>query len=145
MVVDNTRVSPTRTILLVDDQDDCRITTKWFLSSFGYVVETARTAEEALAHFNPAVHDLVVTDNSMSGMSGVEMAHIIKLRSPATRILMHSGSAPTDQTCLDLVIQKPVHLLTLKEGVDKLLLSPPPAQLPSPSHTQSRSAPASTE
>ncbi len=73
-----------KTILLVDDLDDCRITTKWLLSNFGFAVESARNAEEALAVFNPAIHDLVLTDNSMPAMSGAELAHIIKMRSPST-------------------------------------------------------------
>ena len=116
-----------KTILLVDDQDEYRITAKWFLSSFGFVVESARTAQEALEVFNPKIHDLVLTDNTMPGMSGIEMAHIIKLRSPSTPVLMCSGTLPGDQTSLDLAIEKPVPLLKLKETVDTLLASPPPA------------------
>ena len=115
-----------KTILLVDDQDDYRLTTKWFLSSFSFVVESARSAQEALALFDSKTHDLVITDNTMPGMTGVELAHIIKLRSPSTPVLMCSGLLPEDQTCLDVVLQKPVGLLTLKEAVDKLLASPPP-------------------
>ena len=116
-----------KTILLVDDQDEYRIITKWFLGSFGFVVETVRTAEEALARFDSKTHDLVITDNSMPGMSGVEMAHIIKLRSPSTPVLMCSGKLPEDRTCLDAVIQKPAHLLTVKEAVESILRerSPP--------------------
>jgi CheY-like chemotaxis protein len=110
-----------KTILLVDDVDDIRVTTKWFLTSFNFAVDAARTAEEALALFNPAIHDVVVTDNSMPGMSGAEMAHVIKLRSPSTPVLMYSGNPPDDRSCLDVVIQRPTHLLTLKEAVDKLL------------------------
>jgi CheY-like chemotaxis protein len=110
-----------KTILLVDDMDECRVTTKWFLNNFGYTVESVRSAEEALALFNPGTHDVVVTDNSMPGMSGVEMARVIKLRSPATLVVMYSGNPPADQSCLDLVIQRPTHLLTLKEGIDRLL------------------------
>ena len=53
-----------RTVLLVDDQDGNRIMTKWFLNHFGYTVESARSAGEALAMFDPQVHDFVVTDNS---------------------------------------------------------------------------------
>ena len=113
--------APVKTILLVDDGDDIRVTTKWFLTSFGFAVDAARTGEEALALFNPAVHDLVVTDNSMPGMTGAEMAHVIKLRSPSTPVLMYSGNPPDDRSCLDLVIQRPTHLLTLKDGADKLL------------------------
>lgn len=110
-----------RTILLVDDQDELRITTKWFLASFGYAVESVRSAEEALALFDSKIHDLVITDNTMRGMSGVEMAHVIKLRSPSTPVLMHTGLPPDDRSCLDFVIQKPVHLLTLKEAAERLL------------------------
>ncbi|MGA9778084.1 MAG: response regulator [Verrucomicrobiia bacterium] len=110
-----------KTILLVDDKDESRIATKWFLTNFGYLVDSAPGAEVALALFNPKTHDVVITDNSMPGMSGAEMAHVIKLRSPSTPVLMYTGLAPDDQSSVDLVIQRPAHMLALKEGVDKLL------------------------
>ena len=110
-----------RTVLLVDDQDGNRIMTKWFLNHFGYTVESARSAEEALAMFNPRLHDFIVTDNSMPGMTGAEMSHVIKLRSPSTPVVMISGSPPSDQSCLDLVLHKPVHLMRLKEALESIL------------------------
>jgi len=110
-----------KTVLLVDDVDDSRVTTKWFLTNFGYAVDSVRSAEEALALFNPKIHDVVVTDNSMPGMSGAEMAHVIKLRSPATPVLMYSGLPPADPAGVDLVIQRQTHMLALKDAVDKLL------------------------
>jgi CheY-like chemotaxis protein len=112
-----------KTVLLVDDDDRCRLPTKWFLNNFGYEVDSARNAEEALLLFNPKIHDLIVTDNSMPGMTGAEMAHIIKLRSPSTPVMMYTGRAPADKSCIDVVIQRPVHLLVLKEAVDKLFSS----------------------
>ncbi len=114
-----------RTILLVDDDDDYRLTAKWFLGSLGYEVEPVRKAEEALAVFNPKIHDIVVTDNRMSGMTSSELAHIIKLRSPTTPVLMFTGMAPDDQSCLDAVVQRPTHLLLLKDTVDALLSEKP--------------------
>jgi DNA-binding NtrC family response regulator len=120
--------SKLRTILLVDDRDDCRLTTKWFLGSFGFFVESARNAEEALALFDPKVHDLVITDNSMPGMSGVEMAHVIKLRSARTPILMCSGHLPDDTTCIDLTLERPVHLLRLKDAAEQLFVEKAPAK-----------------
>jgi DNA-binding response OmpR family regulator len=108
-------------VLLVDDDDTSRITTKWFLTNFGYAVETARSAEEGLALFNPKTHDAVVTDNSMGGMAGAELAHIVKLRSPSTPVLMYTGKTPEDRRCLDVVIEKPTHLLALKDAVDRLI------------------------
>ena len=110
-----------KTVLLVDDSDASRLTTKWFLNNFGYEVDCARSAEEALALFDPAIHDIVVTDNSMPGMTGVEMAHIIKLRSAATPVLMYTGRVPDERSCLDIVVPKPAHPLAVKEAVDLLL------------------------
>ena len=112
-----------RTILLVDDDDSNRIMTKWFLNHFGYTVESARSAEDALAMFDPGVHDLILTDNSMLGMTGAEMAHVIKMRSAATPAVMLSGAPPADRTCLDLVLQRPMHLIRLKEAIDQVLQS----------------------
>jgi len=110
-----------KTILLVDDVDESRVTTKWFLTNFGYAVDSARSAAEALRLFDPKVHDLVVTDNVMPGMTGLELAHVIKLRSPSTGVIMYTGQAPEEQLCLDLVIERPTHLLALKEAADRLL------------------------
>jgi CheY-like chemotaxis protein len=113
--------SSVKTILLVDDVDETRVTTKWFLTNFGYAVDSARSAAEALQLFDPSVHDLLITDNSMPGMTGVELAHIVKLRSASTRVIMYTGRAPEDRSCLDAVIQRPTHLLVLREAADRLL------------------------
>jgi CheY-like chemotaxis protein len=109
------------TVLLVDDDVDIRILTRFFLNNFGYEVDCANSAIEALARFNPALHDLVLTDNSMPGMTGGEMAHIIKLRSPATPVVMCSGNPPNDCSSIDVVIKKPTYLLAIKDAIDKLL------------------------
>jgi CheY-like chemotaxis protein len=109
-----------KTILLVDDEDETRITTKWFLTNFGYIVDSAPSAEEALARFDPKIHDVVVTDNSMPRMNGTEMAHVMKLRSPSTPVLMYTGLVPDDRSCVDLVIQRPAHMLALKAWINCL-------------------------
>lgn len=111
-----------KTVLLVDDSDSCRVPTKWFLANFGYEVECARSAEEALNLFDPKLHDVVITDNSMPGMNGAELAHIVKLRSASTPVLMYSGSPPVEQSCLDAVLQKPAHPLAVVEAVARLLV-----------------------
>jgi DNA-binding NtrC family response regulator len=95
--------------------------TKWFLDYVGYVVHAFSNAEDALAQFDPKIHDLVVTDNSMSPMTGAEMAHIIKMRSPGTPVLMYTGAAPQNRSCLDKVVQRPTPLPDLKDAIDKLL------------------------
>ena len=113
--------APLKTILLVDDQDASRITAKWFLTHFGYDVDSVRTAEDALILFDEKNHDLIITHNSMVEMSGVEMSHLIKGRSPTTPIILHTGNVPADRSCLDLVLQTPTDLLSLKDAVDDIL------------------------
>lgn len=115
-------------ILVVDDQDASRITTKWFLSNFGYAVESVRSGEEGLEAFDPALHDLVITDNCMPGMSGTELAQAIKLRSSGTPILMYSGNPPENCPYVDCVVHRPAHLLEVKERADGLLANNRPPQ-----------------
>jgi CheY-like chemotaxis protein len=121
--VQNGSEDQSRTVLLVDDDVDIRILTRFFLNNFGYEVDCANSAVEALARFNPALHDLVLTDNSMPGMTGGEMAHIIKLRSPSTPVVMCSGNPPNDCSSIDVVIKKPTYLLAIKDAIDKLLVA----------------------
>jgi CheY-like chemotaxis protein len=119
-LVGNSLPARTMTVLLVDDGSDTRLVTKWFLDYSGCVVHAFSNAEEALAQFDPKIHDVVITDNSMPHMTGVEMAHIIKLRSPSTPVLMYTGAPPADRSCLDAVVQKPAPLPLLKDAVDQL-------------------------
>jgi CheY-like chemotaxis protein len=111
-----------RTILLVDDNTDTRLLTKMFLNNFGYEVDSADSAQEALSRFNPGQHKLVLTDNSMPGMTGGEMAQVIKTRSPQTPIVMCSGNPPKDTSAIDIVIRKPTYLLAIKDAIDRLLI-----------------------
>ncbi len=115
-------------ILLVGDRDEVRFTTKWFLSQFGYQVQSVRTPKEALALFDSKRFDLVVTENAMAGMTGSEMAHTIKMRFPSTAVVMHTSILPEDPSSLDLILRKPTHLLALKDALESLLPhSPPPS------------------
>ena len=119
--MNNSKKLIVKTILLVDESDYHRLTTKWFLSSFGFVVECAATAEQALSVFDPKIHDLVITDTSMPAMSGVEMAHIIKLRSPQTPVLLCADDTTDHGSSVDLVLAKPVYLPRIKDAVERLI------------------------
>jgi DNA-binding NtrC family response regulator len=111
-----------KTVLLVHNRDNSRVVLKWFLTNSGYVVDSVCNAEEAITVFDPVIHDMVVvvTDKSITGMTGTEMSHIIKLRSPTTPVVMYTGKPPTDYSCLDLVIERSTHMLVLKAGMDRI-------------------------
>ncbi len=108
-------------MLLVDDNDDLRVLAKWFFDSLGFIVDTARSAEEALSRFDPKTHDLVLTDNSMVKMSGAELSHVVKMRSPATWVVMFTANPPQNRSSIDALIQKPASLLDVKDAMDRLL------------------------
>lgn len=110
-----------KSILVVDDEDQCRLTMKWLLESIDYSVEVASSAEEALSLFKPEQHDLVVTDNSMTGMTGGEMALRMKQRSPRTTILMYTALPPENLSSVDLCIEKPAPLAVIREAISQLL------------------------
>lgn len=117
----NAPLKSMKTVLLVDDDAESLIMLQWFLSILGYAVDSAKNAEEGLAVFDPKIHDIVVTDNRMPGMSGLEMSQVIKQRSQNTPVLMYTGRPPVNATWVDLMITRPAHLLVLEEGVAKLL------------------------
>jgi CheY-like chemotaxis protein len=109
--------------LLVDDNIDTRVLTKMFLNNFGYEVDSVDSGEAAMKQFDPEIHNLVLTDNSMPEMTGGEMAQLIKQRSPLTPVLMCTGHPPNDCSAIDMVIAKPTHLLAIKDAISKLLKS----------------------
>ena len=110
-----------KSILLVDYYDASRIAIKWFLTYFNFEVHSARTGEEALVLFDPTIHDLIITNNSLPGIDGQELAHVIKMRAPRTPVIVFAGELPTNHNCLDRVIVKPTQLLLLQETVEALL------------------------
>jgi CheY-like chemotaxis protein len=106
---------------LVEDRDDCRISTRWFLATLGYTVDAVHSGPEALLLFHPDIHDVVVIGDVMPGMTDTELAHIIKLRSLATPVIGYRTQPAGDRSCIDLVLQSPSHLLLLKEAMESLL------------------------
>jgi CheY-like chemotaxis protein len=106
---------------LVDADDASRVATKWLLENFCFNVFSAPNGENALAIFDPKIHDLIITDNSLPGMNGQELAHIIKLRSPFTPVILYAFVAPPDCKCLDRIILKPNRLLCLPDAAADLI------------------------
>jgi len=77
-------------ILVVDDDDTIR-DTLYELFSEEYVCQTAETAEKAFARLEADVYDVVLTDISMPGLSGVELLGHIRQRFSDTPVIIISG------------------------------------------------------
>ena len=72
-------------ILVVDDEEALREGLGMYLEFEGYEVDTASSAEEALA-LDLTKYDLLLLDIMMGGMSGCELAEVLK-RKPETASL----------------------------------------------------------
>jgi len=106
------------TVLLVDDDDAVREVTANMLESFGLTVVQSRNGIEALTRISPTI-DLLVTDYAMPGMTGGELATLIRKVDPVLPVLFITGYADTDVLGLSnaTVVQKPFSEQTLKEKI----------------------------
>jgi DNA-binding NtrC family response regulator len=81
-------------VLVVDDDETIRDTLYELLSE-EYVCQTAETAEKAFARLEADTYDVMLTDISMPGLSGLELLGQVRQRFPNTPVIIISGI--TDQ------------------------------------------------
>lgn len=82
--------------LFVEDNADLREQIAWLLEELGLSLLTCATAEEALAAYAAEHFDLLITDVSLPGMSGVELARAVLARRPDAWVVFSSGYAMGD-------------------------------------------------
>jgi DNA-binding NtrC family response regulator len=75
-------------ILVVDDERAIGIAIQRLLSGRGYEVETALSAEEAMAKLGRGSFQLVITDLSLKKTSGMELLRWVKEQAPETAVIM---------------------------------------------------------
>ena len=114
-------VSPSVRILLVEDSPEVRETTVEFIEELGHAVEAVETAEAALDALADRRFDLVMTDISLPGMSGVQLVKKIRETDPSQRIVIVSGYGD-DYKDHDFgapvgVLAKPYDLATLERVI----------------------------
>ena len=80
-----------KTILVVDDEKDIRISLTGILEDEGYQVVTAASGVEALEALREDLPDLVLLDIWMPGMDGLETLEKIKSLLPHITVIMISG------------------------------------------------------
>ena len=102
-----------RLLYLDDDASHIALTARW-MQTLGHSLLAFTSAEEAIGAFraNPAGFDLVLTDMSMHGMSGLEFAHQIMNIQPCAKVVILSGSK--DPNWADFARASGVHDVILK-------------------------------
>jgi two-component system KDP operon response regulator KdpE len=89
-------------ILVVDDETQIARVLKTALSSQGYEVKTAGEGDSALNLAVDWIPDLIVTDLSMPGMTGIELCRLVRERSQVPIIVLSvRGEEKTKIEALD--------------------------------------------
>lgn len=84
-------------ILIVDDERSMRDFLKILLTKEGYDVATAPNGASALEHLQDNTCDLIITDNRMPGMSGLDLLAAVKEDNPDMPVIMITAFAsPND-------------------------------------------------
>ena len=116
-------------LLWVDDEIDLLRAHIIFLENKGYSVDTATNGTDALEMCREKQYDLIMLDENMPGLSGLEVLMLIKEFLPATPVVMVTKSEEENimdqavgQKIADYLI-KPVNpnqiLLALKKNIHK--------------------------
>ena len=114
-------------ILVVDDLPIIRDVLQAQLVEDGHEVETAGDGKEALEAVDKGCFDLVITDQSMPGMSGEQLAVILKQHCPKTAVILLTGfggdTAETKDTApgVDMVLGKPATSVELRRAIGQFM------------------------
>ncbi len=119
----------TELIMIVDDEDYILSSTSGYLEDWGYRTCCFSDGAEAWAAFkaDPTMIDLLITDMTMPGLKGNELARQIQALKPGLPVILCSGhrqeSADKSPEIADNLnfFQKPVDLHTLTRTVRKML------------------------
>jgi len=101
-------MKPKRTILCVDDNEQCLSIRKVMLETRGYRVITCTNGTDALERFKKGGVDLVLSDLLMPGVDGSRLVEEIKGMSPQTPVILTSSKAKiyTHETRADAFLSK---------------------------------------
>lgn len=91
------RISSPR-ILVVDDEENVRITTAAILEQEGYEVETASDGHEALDKIRTGAFDLVLTDLRMEGLDGTALLQELCSKHPSVVTVVLTGYASIESS-----------------------------------------------
>ncbi|MDA8138862.1 MAG: ATP-binding protein [Desulfobacteraceae bacterium] len=116
-------------ILLVDDEASLVAVSKQMLARMGYEVHPFSEATEALACFkaNPNGFDLVITDQTMPGMTGQELSEHVMKAHPGIPIILCTGFSElineekAKAMGIREYLKKPVTLQKLGEAIRRAL------------------------
>jgi two-component system NtrC family sensor kinase len=111
-------------VLLVEDNPEVRIVASDYLEALGYSVVTAESGERAVDILNgPNELDVVFSDIVLPGLSGVELARIVREHHPQVGVVLATGySEKTAAAVADgfTLLQKPYTKENVRNALAKV-------------------------
>jgi CheY-like chemotaxis protein len=117
----------TISVLLVDDDDLVRDTYEEALQLHGHQVLAASSGNQAVQFLDHMDFQVIATDWSMDGMSGLELARVVKKKNPSMPVILLTGFADDfagdriHDAGVDRVLEKPCLFEDLIEAIDLVL------------------------
>jgi len=114
-------------ILLVDDDFYVRELNAGVLINSGYNVDTAEDGADAWNALNDINYDLLITDNQMPRVTGLELIKKLRSEDMTLPIILVSGTMPTEELKqhpwlqLDAILSKPFSIEELLDTIKKVL------------------------
>ena len=87
-----------RRLLVVDDEDDVRSALRRVLESDGYEIEEAADGAAALTMLQARPFQVVISDQIMPGLSGVDFLKLVRVRHPGVVRIMLTGDKDPETT-----------------------------------------------
>ncbi len=107
-------------ILIVDDDESIRATMTAILEDEGYIVEAAKTGQEAIEKTNNNVYNVALLDIRLPDMEGVQLLESMKDTVPPMRKIMVTGY-PSIQNAVAAVNKKANAYIIKPVDIEKLL------------------------
>lgn len=110
-------------ILIVDDEAMVRSVLKKLLSLKGHTLETVASGSEALTTLEATAFDLLITDQAMPEMNGLQLAAQVRTQYPNLPIVLLTGDTEVEAASdyVDVVAAKPFKLDQLEEIIQDLV------------------------
>jgi CheY-like chemotaxis protein len=112
-------------ILVIDDEPLVCDAVKMLLDFDGHTVDTATTGEQALEMYKPGKFDVIMTDWSMPGIKGDELARKIKEADPKQPVIMitaHAELLKPPIKGVDHIVSKPFLLDDLRQAITQTVV-----------------------
>lgn len=111
-------------VLVVDDEESTRDVVSQYLRADGHRVLTAADGNEAMQRIMSEEIDLVITDQGMPGMDGLQLAGEVRRIAPEKSIILLTGFAPgpeQEPASINCVLRKPLASEELRGAIRQLL------------------------